>query len=100
MADFKTLVNIDSDLRQIVKAIERYFSITLDKELIERIFKDSEEDQISEKRYLIFKGEQKILAGQMTIYGTVDEYEPGTIWLELKNIKEKDVRHFRELVSD
>jgi len=99
MTDFKTLVNIDSDLRDIVRGIERYFSITLDKELIERIFKDAEEDQVSEKKYLIFKGEKKILSGQMTIHGTVAEYEPETILIELKNIKEKDVRHFNELVS-
>ena len=34
----------------------------------------------------------------MTIHGTVDEYEPDTFWIELKNIKEKDVIHFNELV--
>jgi hypothetical protein len=99
MTDFKALININSDLRDIVDEIERYFSIALDRELIERIFRDAENDQVSEKQYLIFKGEEKILHGQMTIYGTVDEYEPETIWIELKNIKEKDVRHFNELVS-
>lgn len=50
MTDFKTLINIDSDLRGILHEIEQYFSITLDKELIERIFKDAEDDQVSEKQ--------------------------------------------------
>lgn len=95
MTDFKILVNIDSDLRNIVDDIDRYFSITVDKELIERIFKDSERDQVSEKQYLIFKGEEKIPGQQMTIHGTVDEYEPETICIELKNINEKDLRHFK-----
>lgn len=99
MTDFKTLVNIDSDFRDIIDEIERYFSITLDKELIERIFRDAEGDQVTDKQYLIFQGEKKLLGGQMTIHGTVDEYEPETIWIELKNIKEKDARHFNELVS-
>lgn len=99
MTDFKTLVNIDSDLRDIVDEIERYFSITLDKELIVRIFRDAEEDQVREKQYLLFEGEDKIPGGQMTIHGTVDEYEPETIWIELRNIKEMDVRHFSKLVS-
>ena len=98
MTDFKTLVNKDSDLRDIVNEIEQYFSITLDKELIERIFRDAEENQVSEKQYLIFKAEKKILGGQMTILGTVEEYEPETIWIELKNIKEKDAKHFNELI--
>jgi hypothetical protein len=96
MTNFKTLVNIGSELRDIVSEIERYFVISLDKELIERIFRDSEEDQVNEKQYLIFEGEKKIPIGQMTIQGKVEEFEPETIWIEIKNIREKDVRHFTE----
>jgi len=99
MTAFRTPVNIDSHLRDIFKEIERYFGITLDKNLIENIFREAEEDQVSEKEYLIFQSAKKLLRKQLTIRGTVEEYEPDTIWIEIQNLKEKDLRHFNELVS-
>jgi hypothetical protein len=99
MTSFRTLINIDANLRDIFREIEQYFSIKLDKALIEKIFKDAEGDQVTEKGYLIFQEQKKIIGTQLTIRGTVDDYEPETIWIEIRNIKEKDVKHFNELVS-
>ena len=96
---FKTPINIDATAHDFFGEIERYFSIKLDKTIIENIFKDAEEDQVAKKEYLIFQGKKKFLTKQLLINGTVDEYEPETIWIEIQNIKEKDFKHFSELVS-
>jgi hypothetical protein len=99
MATFRTLLNIDSNLRYIIGEIEQYFSIKLDKDIIAKIFKDAEDDQVTEKEYLIAQAEKKFLGTQLTILGTVDEYEPETIWIEIQNIKQKDVKYFEEMIS-
>ena len=96
---FKTPINIDATAHDFFGEIERYFSIKLDKTIIENIFKDAEENQVAKKEYLIFQGSKKIFRKQPFINGTVDEYEPETIWIEIHNIKEKDFKHFSELVS-
>jgi hypothetical protein len=31
--------------------------------------------------------------------GTVDEYEPSDIWIEIKNISQKELEDIKELVS-
>jgi hypothetical protein len=95
---FRTLININA-APDIFGEIERYFSIKLDKTMIENIFKDAEENQVAKKEYLIFQGNRKFLTKQLLISWTVDEYEPETIWIEIQNIKEKDFKHFSELVS-
>jgi hypothetical protein len=99
MTDFTTLLSIGSDFLDVVNEIERYFHITVDKQLIERIFNDSEEDQVTEKKYLIFAGEKRIFKKPLMISATVDEYEPDAIWIEIKNIKEKDLQHLNEFIS-
>jgi hypothetical protein len=57
MTMFRTLINIDNDLRAMLKEIERYFSIVLDDAVIEKIFEGAEEDQVSQKEYLIFRAQ-------------------------------------------
>ncbi len=96
---FRTLININAATGDFFGEIERYFSITFEKTIIENIFKDAEENQVPKKEYLIFQGNKKFLTKQMVISGTVDEHEPETIWIEIQNIKEKDFKHFSELVS-
>jgi len=99
MTVFRTLVNIDDNLLIIFKEIEKYFVIELDKAIIEKIFKEAEEDQVSEKKYLLFQGKKKFISRNLVIEGTVDDYEPESIWIKIQNIKENDVKHFNELVS-
>lgn len=98
MTVFRTLINIDTNLRDFFREIEQYFSIKLDRDVIERIFKDAEEDQVTGKEYLIFQGEKKLLGTKLTILATVDEYEPETAWIEIQNIKEKDLKHLNEFI--
>ncbi len=100
MAKFSTSLIIQFDFRALIKEIERYFKITLKKEVIQKIFSDALKDQVTEKEYLIFEGMKKNLSREMRIRGNVDEYEPETIYIEIQNIKEKDVKHFNELFSD
>ena len=91
MIAFRTLINIDADLPNIIKEIGNYFNITLNEELINTILRDAEENQVSEKKYTIFEGHKKISGAKLTMLGTVDEYEPETIWIEIKDIEEKEV---------
>jgi hypothetical protein len=97
---FRTLINVNTDLRDLFREMECYFSITLDTEIVEKIFnevKDGDDFIVSAKDYLIFQSEKRFLHRQMIITGTVDEHEPADIWIEIKNIKKKDVRHFTDL---
>ena len=97
---FKTLINIDSDLISFFSELENYFSIKLDKIIIEKIFKDAEDDQVSEKDYKIFEKERSLFKSQIQIIGKVDEYEPNDIWIEIKNIKDRDLNHFKNWIED
>lgn len=99
MRDFEILLNIDKQIGDVFGEIERYFKISLDKTIIKRILKEAEEDQVSIKEYLIFKGAKKIFSKQIIIQGIVDEYEPETIRIEFKNVNKRDVKHFSELFT-
>lgn len=99
MAIFRTLIDINDGLRDLVKEVELYFSIKLEKEVIDKIFNDSEEDQVNAKAYLLFQGEKKLLRRELIIRGVVDEYEPHDIWIEIQDLKEKDIKYLNELVS-
>jgi hypothetical protein len=99
MTFFRKLINIDSGLRDTFKKLEGYFCINFDKETIDKIFNDAENDQVSEKRYPLFQAEKKFLRRQLIIVGTVDEYEPFDILIEIRNIREKELKDIKELVS-
>ena len=92
MADYRRIINIDNSLREYFRETERYFSIILDMDVIDRIFKDSEEDQVNEKKYLIFNGKLARPALKMMIYGFVEEYEPKSVHIEFLNIKRADLK--------
>lgn len=99
MKVFKTLLTIDSNLKDFLKQTERYFSIEIDNGIIEKIFKDVEADQVSEKNYVIFSKERNLLKRELTIEGTVDEYEPESFWIVIQNLRDKDVNHLENLIS-
>jgi|LakMenE18May11ns_1017448.scaffolds.fasta_scaffold8568756_1 hypothetical protein len=90
--EFRTLINIDTELSGLIAEIKRYFSLDIDDGLVERIVQDSKTDNVNEKHYKIFEEKSR-----PTILATVDEYEPETIWIEIKNIKNTDVKHFNDL---
>lgn len=97
--NFKKLIDIDSELRDYLKEIERHFSIKIDDKLIEKIFDDSQADQVTEKKYEVFDSKPSLLKSRLTINATVDEYEPETIWIEIKNVKKADIKHFDNFVT-
>ena len=99
MKVFKTLLTIDSNLKDFLKQTETYFSIEIDDGVIEKIFEDAEADQVSEKNYIIFSKKGDLLKSQLTIAGTVDEYEPESIWIVIQNLRDKDINHFENLIS-
>ena len=93
--NFKKFLSIDSELLDYLNEVERYFSIKIDDKLINKILDDSQTDQVTEKKYQIFdSGKSRI-----TIDAIVDEYEPETIWIEMKNIENGDIKHFDSFVS-
>jgi hypothetical protein len=89
--EFRTLINIDTELTYLIAEIKRYFSLDIDDGLIEKIAQDSDTDNVTEKHYKIFEHKSR-----PTILGTVDENEPEIIWIEIKDIKDTDVKHFND----
>jgi hypothetical protein len=96
---FKALLTIDSSLLDFLRQIETHFSITIDNTIVEKIFKDAAEDQVTEKNYLIFLSKKIFLKPPMIIEATVDEYEPESIWITIRNLRDKDVNHFKNLID-
>jgi hypothetical protein len=99
MEVFSTLINIDHDLRRFFNEVEIYLSITLDRKIIEKIFQDAENDQVNEKEYQLYIGAKRIFNSPIKIFGKVDSYEPSDIWIEIQNIKKKDLKYLQELVD-
>ena len=97
---YKTLLNIDSELNVFIREIENHFSIKVDKKIIDKIYQDFKNDQVNEKEYVIFKRPDRILKKQFVIKGIVDEYEPETIWIELENLRKKDIVHLDSWIKD
>lgn len=100
MKTFEQLLTIDPELRAFFTHVEEYFLISIDKEIVGRIFNDSEEDQVNEKQYEIYTEKKRWLRPQMKITGKVDEHEPETLWIEIQNIKEKDLKHLKAWIED
>ena len=97
---FCTLIDIDSELNGFIKEIEKYYAIKIAQQIINQIITDSQENQVDEKNYDIFKGENRLLKKSIVIVGRVDEFEPETIWIEINNIKKGDEKHFQELINN
>jgi hypothetical protein len=71
----KELLNIDEKLRTVFSRLEQILSVQFDTHEMDRVFSDSEHDQVSPKRYIFHQ------AGRVSVSGSVDDYEPETLWL-------------------
>lgn len=100
MKTFEQLLTIDPELRAFFAQVEAYFLISIDKEVIDRIFNDSEEDQVNEKEYKIYTAKKRWFRSQIKIVGKVDRNEPETVWIEIQNIKETDLEHLKKWLED
>jgi hypothetical protein len=73
----KILVAIDQDLARIINEIAVDNGLDIEAGILKKIQFDFEEDMVSKKEYLIAKSKE------LSLVGTVDDYEPGDIWLTL-----------------
>ena len=75
------LVAIDNQLRLILFGLECALDVEFLVDAAEKIFTDSEEDAVSEKRYTLWTSKhQKVI-------GYVQDYEPGDIWLIVESVQ-------------
>ncbi len=75
MKEAKVLTAIDESLRYALFGLQCVLDISLSGSEIKRIFIESEENQVSEKKYTLFK------SSHISVTGKVDEYEPETIFI-------------------
>ena len=80
--------------------MEKYFSIRVDNEIVEKVFKDAKDDHVTEKNYLIFQSKKSLFKSKLKVIGSVDEYEPETICIEIQNIQNKDLNHFKNRIEN
>jgi hypothetical protein len=74
----EVVLPIDLRLRFVFFGLECAFDVTLNGVECERVFRESDEDQVSAKRYCFHESPKLHLDGQ------VDEYEPDTIRLKVR----------------
>ena len=72
---------IDDQLRLVLFGLECALDVEFSVEAAEKIFSDSEEDAVSEKRYTLWTGPR------LTVTGLVEEYEPGEVLLTVEGVK-------------
>lgn len=70
-------VLINSKLRLVLFGIQCVLDIEIDPKDIDKVFRDSEEDATSAKRYTFWED------GKTNFYGEVEDYEPETIILNI-----------------
>jgi hypothetical protein len=78
------LATIDNGLRFVFFGLEVAMGIYFSGVECERVFTDSEEDQVSAKRYLFHTSPSVVVTGR------VDDYEPETIWLRIEGLRNAD----------
>ena len=79
---------IDSKLRLIFFGVQCVLDIELDPRIIDKVFKDSEEDATSAKSYTFWEERNT------KFYGEVEDYEPESITLNIlsKKITAKELK--------
>ncbi len=86
------LLNIGPQLRFVLYGISVVLDIDLKSSEIERIFKESAEDQVSAKEYELHRSTQAVVVGQ------VDAYRPETISLSV-TARKFDQRRLARIVE-
>jgi len=71
------MLTIDSSLRFVFVGLECALGVSLRPLQCERVFSDAEHDKVSAKQYLFLDN------GYVVVSGTVDEYEPETILIQM-----------------
>ena len=79
MKQSKALITIDDRLRLILFGLQCLMGVSFQRKAIEKIFYDSENDQVSAKQYLLCKNKSVVISGQVV------EYEPESILLSISS---------------
>lgn len=74
-------VTIGDQLRFVLFGLECVLDAEFPADVAEKIFSDCEEDAVSEKRYVLRA------AKHQKVFGYVQDYEPGDIWLTVETAK-------------
>ena len=91
MNESKISVSIDEQFRFTLFGLQCVLDVNFSSKEIERIFSEARDDQVSEKKYDLFRSQE------LYVTGYVEEYEPESITLVVrskKNLQNKlDVIH-------
>jgi hypothetical protein len=77
--DAKQLVSIDLELRFVLFGLQVALGVVFPTREMERVFSDALDDQASPKEYHFHD------SARVSLTGSVDAYEPETIWLRLRH---------------
>lgn len=75
------LFAIDDGLRRHLHAFEQLLSVSFSTDEVDRVFKDANEDQVSQKSYSFHE------STSLSVAGLVDDYEPETIWIRVRGTR-------------
>jgi hypothetical protein len=89
----RDLFIIGDTLRAILASLEKSLGVRLSNGEVERLFAESEADQVSAKRYGFF------LSAKLSVLALVDEYEPETVWIQVDGTRRQE-KAFRKIVDD
>jgi|EndMetStandDraft_9_1072997.scaffolds.fasta_scaffold212136_2 hypothetical protein len=88
----KELLVIDQSLMAAIEALQVATGVTFAGDVIARIIPDSESDQVSEKRYVLYESPSRLFKPGLSVIGIVDAYEPETIWIQIIGPKAMETR--------
>ena len=77
-------ITIDNGLRFVFFGLEVAMCVYFSGVECERVFTDSDEDQVSAKKYLFHTSPSFVVTGR------VDDYESETIWLRIEGLRNAD----------
>ena len=80
---------IGEKLRDFLRCLTSALEVPFPDQELERVFQDSEADQVSQKSYCF------VSSNDLNMSGMVEEYEPETIWIQVQggSAKEKAFLH-------
>ena len=93
---FRTVIEIGTKLRDFVRVIEERFPLTVDRGTIDKIFADADNDQVTQKEYSITSLDRGRGKERIQIKGTVEEYEPETIWIDIEGLSMDETKYLED----
>lgn len=79
MNESRSLLVIDDRLRFVLFGIQSAVGRWFPGKVIEQIFRDSANDQVSQKSYVLFD------SPDLQVFGAVEEHEPESVWITVRS---------------